>query len=144
MASDGSISGSRCSHAWVLDSILPDGPSITGHAIDDFQDATTARIEGLGHLACLYIYRALIRWFRLSHDDITANAICAFIDNKAVISRLSNPSFRSLKRALQADFDITNETLHVLASLPTSVKQEHVKSHKYDDAEPGTVIPYPN
>jgi hypothetical protein len=144
MASDGSICGSRYSHAWVLDSILPGGPVITGHALDEFHDASTARIEGLGHLACLYIYPALIRWFRLSHNGITASTIQAYIDNKAVISRLSNPSFKNLKRALQADFDITHETLQVLASLPSTIQQEHVKSHKYDNPGPNTYVPYPN
>jgi hypothetical protein len=92
MASDGSISGYRCSHAWVVDSLLPNGPSITGHTIHEYPNSTTACIEGLGHLACLYIYQALVCWLSLIPAKISPETIHAYIDDKAEISRLSNPA----------------------------------------------------
>ena len=56
----------------------------------------------------------------------------AFIDNMAVIHRFRNPSYKILKSALAADFDVTNEICLVLSELSTSILRHHVKSDEHD------------
>ena len=134
LGSDGSIKNGRCSFSWTLAfTSFSSSPRITAHALEDPSDTSTARVEALGHLGALYFIRSISRFLCIPSEALANSEVHAFIDNMAVIHRFRNPSYKILKSALAADFDVTNEICLVLSELSTSILRHHVKSHEHDD-----------
>lgn len=97
--------------------------------------------EALGHLAALYILRALTHIY----PDLTLPfSIDAHIDNLGLIHRLQHGKESSISHTQQKFNYVLREIHKVEADIGILVKRHHVRSHQYDEAEDETTIPFPN